>query len=175
VEWYSVRVFGGKEKKIRDMLLKEIELSGLNKLIRDILVPSENVVEMRKGKKVVKDKLFYPGYLLVNMDLNNESKHFIENMSGVMSFVGPKGNPAPLKEDEVTRILGEVKSKEGTATVSTKYRVGDAIKINDGPFIDFTGMVQEVTEDKQKLKVSVSIFGRPTPVEVDFLQVEHEK
>lgn len=175
MEWYSLRVFSGKEKKIQETILKELNEEDLSGVVDQVLVPSENVVEMRSGKKVMKDRVFFPGYILVKMEMNKETKHLVENISGVISFVGPKAKPQPLREEEISRILGEVERKEGIEVVASHFKSGDPIKVVDGPFIDFTGFVQEVNEEKQKVKVFVSIFGRPTPVELDFLQVEHEK
>ena len=175
MEWYSIRVLSGKEKKIRDALLSEAGHDGLHDQIKEVLVPSENVVEMRSGKKVIKNKVFYPGYILVKMSMNHETRHFVESIPGIISFVGPKGEPESLKGEEVKRILGEVETKDGREVMAAKFNVGDAVRITDGPFIDFSGFVQEVNDDKQKVKVTVSIFGRATPVELDFLQVEHEK
>lgn len=174
-KWYSIRTFSGKEKKVRDMILHEAEMAGMNELILEVLVPSENVVEMRDGKKYVRNKVFFPGYIMIQMELNKEARYLVENTPGVMSFVGPRGEPAPLKDEEVRRILGEVEDRDGREVFGTAFKVGDPIKVVDGPFLDFTGFVQEVNEEKQKVKVMVSIFGRPTPVELDFLQVEPEK
>jgi len=175
MEWYTIRVLSGKEKKIRDALLHDAGQDNLHDQIEEVLVPSENVVEMRSGKKVIRNKVFYPGYILIKMNMNQETRYFVENISGIISFVGPRGEPESLKSDEVKRILGEVEIKNGQEVLAAKFKVGDAVKITDGPFIDFSGFVQEVNDEKQKVKVMVSIFGRPTPVELDFLQVEHEK
>jgi len=175
MEWYTLRVISGKEKKVRDNLLFELDYQKLSNEVEDILVPSENIVEMRDGKKKVKNKVFFPGYLLINMSESKEAYHLVDNMTGVISFVGANGKPQPLREKEVTRILGEVEGREGHERVVAPYRVGDAVKVIDGPFKDFSGYVNEVKDEKQKVKVSVSIFGRPTPIELDFLQVELEK
>jgi transcriptional antiterminator NusG len=175
MEWYSLRVISGKEQKIKDAIHLEVKRSGLEELIQEILVPTEKIIEMREGKKRVKNKVFFPGYVLVKMELNNETRYVMENIPGVISFVGPKGNPQALQPDEVNRILGVVESSDGREVVAHPFKVGDAVKVVDGPFMDFTGFVQEVNDEKQKLKVSVSIFGRPTPVELDYLQVELEK
>lgn len=175
MNWYTLKVFSGKEKKIQDTIIREVEQDSYTDIIGQVLVPSENVIEMRKGKKIMKDRVFFPGYILIEMEMNRETKHLIEMISGVISFAGPKGLPQPLREEEINRILGEVERKEGREVIASHFNIGDPIKVIDGPFIDFTGFVQETNEDKQKVKVSVSIFGRPTPVELDFLQVEHEK
>ncbi|MFQ6606748.1 MAG: transcription termination/antitermination protein NusG [Fidelibacterota bacterium] len=175
MEWYALRVISGKEKKIRETLLLEVERSGYQDEIREVLVPSENIIEMRDGKKKVRNRVFFPGYLLIKMNMSKEARFLVENINGVMSFVGPKGDPQPLKPDEINRILGVVEGREGQEVLAYPFKVGDAVKVTDGPFMDFTGFVQEVNDEKQKLKVSVSIFGRPTPIELDFLQVELEK
>ena len=172
----DVQFLSGKEKKIRETMISEIGIGEEETdKISEILVPSENVVEMRAGKKIVKDRVFYPGYILVKMNLDKESRHQVENINGVMSFVGPKGEPESLKTDEVNRILGEVEIKTGREVVAARFNLKDLVKINDGPFIDFEGTVIEINDDKQKVKVMVSIFGRSTPVELDYLQVEHVK
>ena len=139
------------------------------------MVPSENIVEMKEGKKRVKRKVFFPGYILINMSESKEAKYLIENTDGVINFVGPNGEPQALKEHEISRIIGEVEGRDGREVVIAPYKVGDSVKVTDGPFADFTGFVNEVNNEKQKVKVSVSIFGRPTPIELNFLQVEKEK
>ncbi|MEA1881353.1 MAG: transcription termination/antitermination protein NusG [Candidatus Marinimicrobia bacterium] len=175
MNWYTLRVISGKEKKVRDNLLFELDFQGFSNEVENVLVPSENIVEMKDGKKKVKNKVFFPGYILIHMSESKEARHLIENTTGVMNFVGANGDPQPLKEEEITRILGEVEGREGLEVVLAPYRVGDAVKVTDGPFVDFSGYVNEVNKEKQKVKVSVSIFGRPTPIELDFLQVELEK
>ncbi len=175
MEWYTLRVISGKERKIRENILYEVELAGMQDNIQEILVPSENIIEMKDGKKKIRNKVFFPGYLLVQMDLNKESRYLIENTTGVMNFVGPHNEPEPVKSEEINRIIGVVESGEAREMIKTPYRVGDHVKVTDGPFLDFSGYVQEVNDDKQKIKVSVSIFGRPTPVELNYLQVELEK
>ena len=125
---------------------------------------------------VIKEKLFFPGYILINMDLNKETRYMIENINGVLSFVGPKGGtPVPLRDAEIKRIFGEVEDKDGREIIEVSFLKGDNVKIVSGPFVDFNGVVEEINEDKQKVKVIVSIFGRPTPVELDFFQVEMYK
>ncbi|MBT3216151.1 MAG: transcription termination/antitermination factor NusG [Candidatus Marinimicrobia bacterium] len=175
MDWYTLRVISGKEKKIRDSLLLEIDQGNLKEKVADVLVPSENIVEMKDGKKKIRNKVFFPGYILVKMNMEKEVRYVVENMDGVLNFVGSKERPQPLRPNEVTRILGEVEGREGKDMVSQPYSVGDSVKVVDGPFLDFNGFVQEVNNEKQKVKVSVSIFGRPTPIELDFLQVELEK
>ena len=175
MEWYTLRVISGKERKIRENILFEVESQKKNEVVTEILVPSENIIEMKDGKKKVRNRVFFPGYLLIKMDMNKETRYLVENITGVMSFVGPQGEPEPVKSDEINRIIGVVESGETREVVKILYRVGDHVKVTDGPFVEFSGYVQEVNDEKQKLKVSVSIFGRPTPVELNYLQVALEK
>jgi transcriptional antiterminator NusG len=175
MNWYTLRVISGKEGKIKENLLFELDFQNLSSEVKDIMVPSENIVEMKEGKKRVKRKVFFPGYILINMSESKEAKYLIENTDGVINFVGPNGEPQALKEHEISRIIGEVEGRDGREVVIAPYKVGDSVKVTDGPFADFTGFVNEVNNEKQKVKVSVSIFGRPTPIELNFLQVEKEK
>ena len=175
MNWYTLRVISGKEEKIKENILFELDFQKLSSEVEDIMVPSENIVEMKEGKKRVKRKVFFPGYLLINMGESKEAKYLIENIDGVINFVGANGDPQALKEDEITRFIGEVEGREGREVVIAPYIVGDSVKVIDGPFADFSGFVNEVNNEKQKVKVSVSIFGRPTPIELNFLQVEIEK
>ena len=175
MNWFTIRVISGKEKKIKESLLFELDYQDLSVEVGDILVPSENIVEMKDGKKKVKNKVFFPGYILIQMSDSKEARFLVENANGVINFVGPNNEPQALKESEVTRILGEVEGREGREIVMAPYKIEDSVKVTDGPFADFTGFVTEVNDEKQKVKVSVSIFGRSTPIELDFLQVELEK
>jgi|TARA_B110000438_G_scaffold255221_1_gene261887 transcriptional antiterminator NusG len=175
MNWYTLRVISGKEKKIKETLLFELDYQNLSIEVGDILVPSENIVEMKEGKKKVKNKVFFPGYILIQMSDSKEVRFLVENTNGVISFVGPNNEPQALKESEITRILGEVEGREGREIVIAPYKIEDSVKVTDGPFADFTGFVTEVNDEKQKVKVLVSIFGRSTPIELDFLQVELEK
>ena len=175
MEWYSLRVISGKEKSIREAILFEVSHSEHNEMVEDVFVPTENIVEMKEGKKKVRERVFFPGYLLVKMEMSKETKYLVENVNGVINFIGSRGEAQPLKPEEVTRIIGAVESSKDAEVVAHPFKTGDAVKVIDGPFMDFSGFVQEVNTDKQKLKVSVSIFGRPTPIELDYLQVELEK
>jgi len=176
MNWYSLRVISGKEKSAEEHILREADNNKITNEIEEVFVPYEKVVQMRNNKKRIKEKMFFPGYVLIKMNLNVNTKYIVENSPGVLSFVGPKGkNPVPLRDDEIKRIFGEVERKEGLEIVETLFKKGDAIKVVAGPFIDFTGFVESVNEDKQKVKVTVSIFGRPTPIELDFFQIELEK
>ena len=176
MHWYSLRVISGKEKSAEEHILREADNNKITNEIEEVFVPYEKVVQMRNNKKRIKEKMFFPGYVLIKMNLNVNTKYIVENSPGVLSFVGPKGkNPVPLRDDEIKRIFGEVERKEGLEIVETPFKKGDAIKVVAGPFIDFTGFVESVNEDKQKVKVTVSIFGRPTPIELDFFQIQVEK
>ena len=150
-------------------------MANIQTKIPRILIPSEDVVEMRNGKKRVKNRIFFPGYMLVEMELDKVTQHLILNAPGVTNFVGPKNQPVPLQEEEVSRILGRVEERRDKEIIDIPYMVGDPVKVIDGPFTDFAGVVEEINREKKKLKVMVSIFGRSTPVELDFLQVEIEK
>jgi transcriptional antiterminator NusG len=176
MSWYSLRVISGKEQATKENILREAEEASIEKDIEEVFLPYEKVIEVRNNKKRVKEKMFFPGYILINMEMNNQSKYVVENTPGVLSFVGPKGSdPVPLKDKEIKRIFGEVADKEGRELITTSYKVGDNVKVISGPFIDFTGNVEEVNDEKQKVKVVVSIFGRPTSVELDCFQIESQK
>jgi transcriptional antiterminator NusG len=168
-------VFSGHEKKIKKYIENEVERAKLNDQITRILIPSEDVVEMRDGKKRVKNRIFFPGYMLVEMDLNKVTQHIVLNTTGVTNFVGPKNKPIPLKDEEINRILGRVEKRHDKEILDIPFHAGDPVKVIDGPFTDFSGIVEDINREKKKLKVMVSIFGRSTPVELDFLQVEQEK
>ena len=176
MDWYSLRVMSGKEKNIEISILREVDENDISSEVEEIFVPFEKIVQVRNNKKQIKEKMFFPGYILIKMNLTANTKYIVENTPGVLSFVGPKGkSPVPLRDNEIKRIFGEVERKEGVEILEAPFKNGDAIKVIAGPFIDFTGFVENVNEDKQKVKVSISIFGRPTPIELDFFQVEIEK
>jgi transcriptional antiterminator NusG len=175
-KWYVVRTYSGHESKVKSIIdseLKDNEM--LRAKISEVLVPTEKVFEVRDGKKRTKTKNFFPGYILVQADLDLQVKDFIQNTQSVMGFLGPKNNPNPLQPDEVKRIVGRISMDEGDERIETIFRTGDIVKIIDGPFNNFSGTVEEVNEEKMKIKVLVSIFGRKTPVEIDFVQAELEK
>ena len=174
--WYSLRVISGKEKSAEEQILRAAGDNEVANEIEEVFVPYEKVIEMRNNKKRIKEKMFFPGYILIRMNLTANTKYIVENTPGVLSFVGPKGKaPVPLRGNEVKRIFGEVERKEGMEILEIPFNKGDAVKVVAGPFIDFTGSVENINEDKQKVKVIISIFGRPTPIELDFFQVEVEK
>ncbi len=177
-KWYTLRIYSGQEAKVKAHINSEVAFKDIENKIGRIIVPSENVVEMRDGKKKVKNRVFFPGYILIEMELDTQTQHVVSGAPGVISFVGPKNAPAPLRDVEVERILGKIersKDAEVKGKVEVPFKVGDAIRVTDGPFNDFTGFVEEINEEKNKIKVNISIFGRPTPVELDFLQVALEK
>ena len=172
-QWYVIHVFTGQEEKIRNYLLEEAKRQGVADKLAQVLIPKEEIVEMRDGKKRMKTRIFFPGYLFVEMLLDRSTEHLIMNTPQVIEF-GRRNKPQPLPKREVDRILGRCSSSEGREVVEVPFRVDDTIRVIDGPFKDFTGIVREINIEKRKLKVMVSIFGRSTPVELDFLQVTTE-
>jgi transcriptional antiterminator NusG len=175
-KWYVVRTFSGHENKVKNYLEAEIKDNNqLGEKIHEVLVPTEKVFEVKDGKKKSKTKNFFPGYILVQADLDDQVKEFILNTPSVMGFLGARNNPSPLQPEEVKRIVGRITQDESGERIETIFRSGDLVKIIDGPFNNFSGTVQEVNEEKMKIKVMVSIFGRKTPVEIDFVQAELEK
>lgn len=171
-KWYAIHVLSGHESKVKALIEKEAALAGLAHKIDNIVIPSEEITEMKDGKKRVRKRIMFPGYMLVHMVYDKQTRHLILNIPGVTNFVGRKDEPVPLKPEEAERIIGREGGRDRRVT---PFRVGDLIKVIDGPFTDFTGFVDEVNEEKNKVKVMVSIFGRSTPVELDFLQVELEQ
>ncbi|MCJ7555243.1 MAG: transcription termination/antitermination protein NusG [Ignavibacteriaceae bacterium] len=175
-KWYVVRTFSGHENKVKGLLEAELkDNESLMAKIHEILVPTEKVFEVKDGKKKSKTKNFFPGYILVQADLDNQVKDFILNTQSVMGFLGTANHPNPLQPDEVKRIVGRITQDENGERMETIFRSGDLVKIIDGPFNNFSGTIQDVNEEKMKIKVMVSIFGRKTPVEIDFVQAELEK
>ena len=176
LEWFSLRVISGKERKAEENINYECRMHNISKIIKEIFIPFEKVIEIKNNKKVLKERMFFPGYLLINMEMNDLSKHVIESAQYVIRFIGPRGKkPLPLRPAEIKRIFGEVERKEGRELLVSPFSKGNHVKIIAGPFIDFNGIVEELNDDKQKVKVTISIFGRPTPVELDYYQVQVEK
>lgn len=175
-KWYVVRTFSGHENKVKALIENELRDNlELRARIHEVLVPTEKVFEVKDGKKRTKTKNFFPGYILIHADLDNRVKDFIINTASVMGFLGTKTTPNPLQPDEVKRIVGRISQGEDSERTETIFRTGDFVKIIDGPFNNFSGYIEEVNEEKMKVKVMVSIFGRKTPVEIDFVQAELEK
>jgi len=172
LKWYVVHTYSGHEKKVKALLENEISHSELKDHFGQILIPTEEVVEMKEGKRRKKSRKFLPSYILIEMEVDQETQHLVTNTSGVTAFVGAGGRPQSLTESEVHRVLGQVDRSRHRETLDVPFTEGEAIKVVDGPFKDFNGVVQKVFPDKNKVRVMVSIFGRSTPVELDFLQVE---
>jgi len=173
--WYVLRTYSGHEAKVKTYLETEIARIGLQEKISNVLIPSEKVFEIKDGKKKSRFKNFFPGYILVEAVLDKESTHLILEAPSVMGFVPDKNNPAPLQPEEVRRLIGKMEQKEETQLLDVPFHVGEPVKVTEGPFNNFNGFVQEVNPEKLKVKVMVSIFGRKTPIELDFSQVETEK
>lgn len=169
--WYSVSVLSNFEKKIAEQIRQSVIENGLEDEIDEVLVPTEEVIEIRRGKKVTAERRFMPGYVLVHMEMSDRGYHLISSINRVTGFLGPQGRPMPMRDAEVNAILNRVQEGEESPRTLIHFEIGEKVKVNEGPFEDFEGMVEEVDEDSQKLKVSVSIFGRATPVELDFMQV----
>jgi transcriptional antiterminator NusG len=169
--WYSVSVLSNFEKKIAEQILQAVEEQGLQDQIEEVMVPTEEVIEIRRGKKVTAERRFMPGYVLVRMEMSDQGYHLINSINRVTGFLGPQGRPMPMRDAEVQAILGRVAEGEEAPRTLIHFEVGEKVKVNDGPFEDFDGMIEEVDEDNQRLKVSVVIFGRETPVELEFTQV----
>lgn len=170
--WYIIHTYSGFEKKVAETLKSRVEAGGLQEQFGEVMIPTEDVIEMRAGKKVVTPKLFYPGYVLVEMDMNNDTWHMVRSTPRVTGFVGSGQMPPPLTPEEVDRILHKVEVAAEHPKPKLKFDRGENVKITDGPFKDFTGMVDEINDDRSTLRVMVTIFGCATPVELDFYQVE---
>ncbi len=169
--WYSVSVLSNFEKKIAEQIRQSVVEKGLEDDIEEVLVPTEEVIEVRRGKKVTSERRFMPGYVLVRMEMSDQGYHLINSINRVTGFLGPQGRPMPMRDAEVQAILGRVAEGEEAPKLLISFEVGEKVKVNEGPFEDFDGMVEEVDEDNQRLKVTVSIFGRETPVELEYTQV----
>jgi transcriptional antiterminator NusG len=169
--WYSVSVLSNFEKKVAEQIRTAVAENGLEAEIEEVLVPTEEVIEIRRGKKVSTERRFMPGYVLVRMEMSDRGYHLVNSINRVTGFLGPQGRPMPMRDAEVQAILGRVAEGEEQPRTLIRFEVGEKVKVNDGPFEDFDGMIEEVDEDSQRLKVSVSIFGRETPVELEFTQV----
>ncbi|WP_299184004.1 transcription termination/antitermination protein NusG [uncultured Neptuniibacter sp.] len=171
--WYVVHAYSGYEKRVMNTLKERIELHAMQDLFGEVLVPTEEVVEIRDGKKRKSERKFYPGYVLVHMEMNDESWHLVKNTPHVLGFIGgTAGNPAPITEAEANEILSRVESGVDKPRPKTVFEPGEMVRVTDGPFADFNGVVEEINYEKNKLQVAVLIFGRSTPVELDFGQVE---
>jgi transcriptional antiterminator NusG len=172
--WYSVSVLSNFEKKIAEQIRSSVADAGLEDEIDEVLVPTEEVIEVRRGKKVTTERRFMPGYVLVHMEMSDAGYHLINNINRVTGFLGPQGRPMPMRDAEVEGILGRVEEGAEAPRTLITFEVGEKVAVTDGPFEGFDGMVEGVDEDNQRLKVSVSIFGRATPVELEFTQVSKQ-
>lgn len=169
--WYSVSVLSNFEKKVAEAIRQAAVDNGMTDEIEEVRVPTEDVIEVRRGKKVTSERRFMPGYVLVRMEMNNRTYHLVNSINRVTGFLGQAGKPMPMRDDEVNAILKRVEQGEAQPRNLIRFAIGETVKVSDGPFDGFSGMVEEVDEDNGRLKVMVSIFGRPTPVELEFTQV----
>ena len=173
--WYAIQTTSGHENKVRSLILRKIEADPRapeERTIRQALVPTQEVVELKAGKKVAVERKIYPGYVLVEMVMNQDTIHVINGIQGVIKFVGHERFPMPLRPEEVNRLLGIAEAEEAAPKEEIPFLIGQAVAITEGPFTDFNGTVEEVMADKGKVRVSVSLFGRPTSVELDYLQLK---
>ena len=176
--WYIIHAYSGFENKVKDQILADAKRMGLTQLVESVEVPTEKITEIRRGKKVTSDRKFFPGYVLAKLALNDDVYHLVKNTPKVTGFLGPNGKPQAISEAEAARILStreEAASAAPKQKVKVDYEIGDNVKVLDGPFASFNGLVEELDFDRSRVKVSVSIFGRATPVELEFEQVERVK
>jgi transcriptional antiterminator NusG len=178
-QWYVVHVLSGQEKKVQQRILREVEREELGDCVFDVLVPTETVSEIRRGKKTETNRKFFPGYIIINMHLlddegglNDRTWYFIKEMEGVIGFAGTKDKPAPMRRREVEAMLAQIKEREDSVRPAISFEVGDTVKVADGPFQSQNGVVEEIDPERGKLRVAVTIFGRSTPVELEYWQVE---
>jgi transcriptional antiterminator NusG len=172
-KWYGIHTYSGFENKVRLSLLERIKNQALEEYFGDVLIPSETVVELKKGEKRTSSRKFFPGYILINMDLNDETWHVVKETSKVTGFVGGN-NPAAIPDEEVMKITRRIEEGAEKPRPKVLFEVGETVRVIDGPFLNFSGVVEDVKPDKGKLRVMVSIFGRATPVELEFMQVEKQ-
>jgi len=170
--WYIVHAYSNFEKKVADSIKERALAEGLEDLFEEVLVPMEEVVELRRGRKVHAERKFFPGYVLVKMEMNDQTYHLIKDTPKVTGFLGTENKPTPISEDEATHILQQVQEGVERPKPSVTFEVGEQVRVADGPFASFNGLVEDVDEERARLKVAVSIFGRATPVELEYGQVE---
>ena len=172
IKWYIVQTFSGFEQKVAETLRETVKIKELGEKICEVLVPLHEVTEVRRGKRVQRKKKYFPSYVLVKMEMSKELYHMIKNISKVTGFLGTTGQPVPVSDKEIDKILGNIKEGSLVPEPSISFDIGEQVKVCEGPFASFTGLVEEIDEEKSRLKVSVSIFGRPTPIELEYNQVE---
>ena len=170
--WYIIHTFSGFEQKVAETLKDIIKTKLLSDKIEEILVPTHEVTEVKKGKRVQRKKKYFPSYVLVKMEMNKEVYHMIKNIQKVTGFLGSTGTPVPVPEKEINKIMGRIKEGSMVPKTQISFDVGEQVKVCEGPFASFSGLVEEIDEEKSRLKVSVSIFGRPTPIDLEYTQVE---
>mgnify|MGYP000046911473 FL=1 len=170
--WYVIHVYSGFEKKIAQSIEEQARLMGMDDQIEQVMVPTEEVVEMRRGAKISSERKFFPGYVLIRMDLSDETWHLVKNTPKVTDFLGGQGRPSPISDREAERILFQVKEGVERPKPSVTFEIGEQVRVCDGPFNSFNGLVEDVDDERSRLKVAVSIFGRATPVELEYSQVE---
>ena len=174
-KWYVIRSVTGQEAKVKQYIMTELDRVGLDSQVEDILVPTEKVIQIRQGKKVQKEKTYFPGYIMIKADISGEILHIIRSVTNVLGFLGETkgGEPVPLRTSEVNRLLGKVDELAISGEqISIPFNIGESVKVIDGPFNGFTGSIDNVNEEKRKLEVMVKIFGRKTPLELSYMQVE---
>ena len=174
MRWYVLHVYSGFEKKIAESIREQARQKGMEELFEEVLVPTEEVIEWRRGQKVSSERKFFPGYVLIKMELGDDSWHLVKNTPKVTGFLGNRGRPSPISQAEAERILHQVKEGVERPKPSVTFEIGEQVRVADGPFNSFTGYVEEVDEERARLKVAVSIFGRATPVELEYSQVEKQ-
>ena len=172
VAWYVVHTLSGQENKVKDTVEMLVKQESMEEYVKSVLVPTENVSEVKSGKKTIRKRRFFPGYILVEMEMTNETWHFINDINGIIGFVGGGKKPVPLKGHEISEILDQIEEKKTKVKPKIAFEKDESVKVTEGPFLNFNGRIQEINPEKGRLKVLVSIFGRETPIELEYWQVE---